>query len=326
MPETTAEDIQLDGMDSQDFATRLRAELDALDREESQPAPAQPRATAPAVEQPLATDPAETPTEPTNEGTGEPAAQAATEPAKADEAKATETKPEEPRSKYAKEVERRERSWKALNEQKAAHEAAMAKFKAEQEAFARQQAEWQERIAKESTPSYTAEQCEETAKLHEQQGEFKLAELLRAEAKRLRENPPAKVAPSGPKPLSEDAKASLTRVRTEFPEFSRPDTAEHAAFKQLALDRPELLQVKDGPYLVAQHVKLKIAADAYAQAASRVPSLEKEVAELKAKLKEQESLLAISGGDGAPVLPTGQRSFSDLSEAEMEAHLARTLR
>lgn len=323
MPETTADDIQLDGMDSPEFAATLQAEMDALDREDAQPAaPAAPRATAPAVEEPLATDPAADPKTPTNESTGEPAA-TATPP---EQAQATEPKPEEPKSKYAKEVERRERSWKALNEQKAAHEAAVAKFKAEQEAFARQQAEWQERQNKEAAPSYTAEQCDEAAKLHEQQGEFKMAELLRAEAKRLRENAPAKPTPAGPKPLSEDAKASLTRVRTEFPEFSRPDTAEHAAFKQIVQQRPGLLEVEDGPYLVAQHIKLKLTADAHAQAASRVPSLEKQVAELTAKLKEQESLLAISGGDGAPVLPTGQRSFNDLTEAEMEAHLARTLR
>lgn len=327
MPDTTETDIQLEGMDSPDFAARLEAEMAALDAEEGRPAaPADPRASATVVE-PLADKPADdkAKTE-TNESTGEaaPEAQAKTEEAKAGETKPGEAKQPDNRSKYAKEVERRERSWKALNEQKAAHEAAYAKFKAEQDAFARQQAEWQERQKKEAGPSYTAEQCEESAKLHEQQGEFKLAEMLRAEAKRLRENPPAKVAPSGPQPLSEDAKASIEKVRTEFPEFTRPDSPEHAAFLQIAKERRDLLAVKDGPYLMAQHIKLKLQSEAHAQAASRVPLLEKELAELKAKLKEQESLLSISGGEGPAALPAG-RSFNDLSPDEMERELERTL-
>lgn len=326
MPETTADDIQLEGMDNPDFAARLQAEMAALDAEDAQPAaPAEPRASAADVE-PLAAaatapDPAKTPS---NESTGEAAPAAPAKPEEKAEAPKAETTPPDNRSKYAKEVERRERSWKALNEQKAAHDAMFAKFKAEQEAFAREQAEWHDRQAKASAPSYNAEQCEEAAKVHEQQGEFKLAELLRAEAKRLRENPPAHMAPRGPQPLSEDAKASLGKVRTDFPEFTRPDTQEHMAFKQLAQERPDLLAVKDGPYLVAQHIKLKLKADADAQAASRVPSLEKELAEAKAKLKEQERLLAISGGEGPAALPAG-RSFDDLSPDEMERELARTL-
>lgn len=321
MPEAI-EDIALPGADSAEFSRKLDEALANLG-DEGQPEPsAEARASAAMAEEPAATvEPASNPTTtPPVEATGEVAP---SEPPKAEEAKPTE-QPEQPaaedkRSKFAKEAERRDRSWKALNEQKAAHEAAMAKFKAEQEAFARQQAEFTERVQKERTPDYTPEQCEEAAKAHEAAGKFDLADLLRAEAKRLRDNPPPKVNPAGPKPLSEAAKASLTRVRTEFPEFTQKESPQFKAFSQLAQDRPDLMHIPDGPYLAAQHIRLATEHASLKQAASRVPSLEKQVAELQAKLKEQESLLSISGGAGPAAMPTGQRGFDDLSEEEMRA-------
>lgn len=324
IPETTAEDIHIEGLDSPEFAARLQAEMAALDADDAQPAaPAVPRATAPDVENLASADkPADDDAKPeTNEVASEDAPEApVTDPATNPDTK--QSGPDK-RSKFVRENERRDRSWRALNEEKSALEKALSQFKTDQAAFVKQQSEWQEQQAKASAPSYTPELCEETAKLHEQQGEFKLAELLRAEAKRLRENPPAKVSANAVRPLSEESKSSLQRVRAEFPEFSRPDTAEHAAFRELAQQRPELLHVKDGPYLVAQHVKLHLQAQAHAAAASRVPSLEKENAELKAKLKEQESLLSISGGAGPASLPGGPRRDEDMSDEELRAEVLR---
>jgi len=321
MPEANVDDLALPGADSAEFSRELDRALAELG-DEAQPEPsADQRASAAMAEDPAAVEPASDPT--TSQPVEATSEAAPSDPPKAEEAKPAE-QPEQPaaedkRSKYAKEAERRDRSWKALNEQKAAHEAEFAKFKAEQEAFARQQAEFTERVQKERTPDYTPEQCEAAAKAHEAAGKFDLADLLRAEAKRLRENPRPKVNPAGPRALSEAAKQSLTRVRTEFPEFTHKDSPHFKAFSQLAQERPDLMHIPDGPYLAAQHIRLATEHATLKQAASRVPSLEKQVAELQAKLKEQESLLSISGGAGPAAMPTGQRGFDDLSEEEMRA-------
>lgn len=211
-------------------------------------------------------------------------------------------------SAYAKEVERRDKSWKTLNAEKEAFAKAQAEFQAQ-----RQQFEQSRKAA--AKPAYTPEQYDAAAAKFEGEGKYDLAEAARAEAKRLRESPSeadqARAAQSQAQ-LEAAQKQSFAKARQEFPEVGQKGSPLHTALMEFLKEEPGVLDHPNGVYIASVFVKNRLEA-------ARVPDLVKENDSLKSRVKELEALVTIPGG-GPGKLPA-PKSFEEMSLKEMEAEL-----
>ena len=109
-----------------------------------------------------------------------------------------ETKPDpnaKPPSKFAKNQERLDKTWKSVNDSKAEMAKERVEIDAQRAAIAQERKEWEGK--QQEQPQHSAEEYEAAAKHWEKQGLFDQAEAARSEAKRLRENPPKARTPSG---------------------------------------------------------------------------------------------------------------------------------
>lgn len=271
-------------------------------------------------------------------GTGEDTQRAESGELKVESPKPAESKPPEPpkaeeldaegkpKSKFVKETERRDKSWKALNAEKETHTKEREAFKAEQAKFATERQEWETKIATQSEPTHTPEQFEQAAKWYEQQGKLEAAEDCRAEAKRLRENPPKVQTPRvAQEQLTNAQRESWKAAKQEIPEMFDPKHPLNAQMKAWLEEHGgshPVMKLPEGPRLVAHQLKLKADYEAEKSVSSRVPVLETEVAKLKARNEELERLVNISGG-GLPPNPAKPKRFEEMTEAEAEAHVRR---
>lgn len=314
------------------------ARLDAAEAAETQAAPtATETADEQVLDQPGDTTGDGVEPQPDSKPTDTPAG---AEPKQPTEPKDTETpKPgEKPanepnKSKFAKDQERRDRSWKALNTEKEAHAKAVADFKAQQQAFEQQKQRFESERTK-ASQKYTPEQYEtasgskvkvaqeldlqadgmeaRAAKLDEE-GKYGEAQLLKNQAREKREQA------AGERGLSRQLKQMADHLRAN-PDPSAQQVAQQqqAAMKHYTLEAakqwPDV--AKEGSEFqktMAGH--LKAAADAgldpkefpvlmYHAArltaaetdAARVPGMEKELVGLRAKVKELEALTNPGGG------------------------------
>lgn len=255
--------------------------------------------------------------------------------------------PGEQGSKYKQDLERRDKSWKALNAEKSAFEADRTKFQTDQ-AQARQQLEAdraalkaeQDKHNEQQTPEYydkysvkegqRAQELEGAAKKAEESGDFDRAEKLEDAAKvakqfanlakqkadDLRKNPPPDA-----KKRSEQHQAHVKewtlKAATDFPEFGKKDSAvqkEAASFlNQVAKNWPEAARLPGIVYFAAERAALKLAAD-------RVSGLEKENGELKKKVTELEGLTNPGAANSAQRLPAAKK-FEELSSEDQFASL-----
>lgn len=220
-----------------------------------------------------------------------------------------------PKSKWQKEQERLARNRREFEDEKKREREAI---KAEKEKLAREQQEWQAKASSQKAdPSSKADNWEAVAKVWENEGRFEDADMARAEAKRLREAEAANPEAARQAELETRQQASWQKAKQDIPEMFDPANPMNAAVKEFLSQNPQVLEHPNGPYLAAQHVRVKLAA-------SRVPELEKqlqahraEVEKLQAKIKEQEALLTVSGGGPTAQLPLQARSDDDLSDEEL---------
>ncbi len=270
------------------------------------------------------------------------------------EAPVVESKKPEPEagSKYAKDAIRRDTSWKALNEQKTTFQREQEAFKAERESFQRQQEQFKIESAKQ-THKFTPEQYEtgaqsflqqandldlrakgldKQAEEHEENGRYAEAEKSKAEADKMREKAivqrgqaelakeQADYIRKNPEPTLEALNAKKQQHRQHYTlEAAKkwPDLVkENSEFqKQVALHLNELQknepELAEHPSIIYHAARLTAAESS----AARVPGLDKEVGELKAKVKELEALTAPTGG-GTSRLPSKVTPASEEEEFE----------
>ena len=248
-------------------------------------------------------------------------------------------------SKYAKDLSRRIPTWVEINEEKEKLEqaktnwdgqlkAGRARFDADVVAFRAEQA-----AARPTPEKYDAfaSKCADTAKVKEAEaimaekvGEVDKAEQLRDEAKflkrdadaakasadHLRKNPPPSQAQQQQK-FQADQKTWIEKAAVDFPEFGKKDSPLQKAameyYREIAKD-PAVSRLPGVIYFAAERAALKSAAD-------RVPALEKELGELKAKVKEQDELLNPTPSGGIAPAPKGAKAFEEMSEDEQYASL-----
>lgn len=312
-----------------DLDAVLNERLAGLPPEDITPEPEAAHRAAAALDEVKAPEGSEpkAPTEQTEPkaGTPEAGAKAADDAPKPEEQPKAEgeqqqPQPEPAKSKFAKEQERREKTWKEINERKEAD--AKEREQREREYQERVKAqEAREREWQEQHPEYTPEQYEAAAKQFEARGQLDMADAMREQAKAAQARG---VKPQG-LVLTDGIKASFAQVAKEFPEFRDPKNPLHGSLLKMVMEeRPELLRIKDGPYLAAQHLRLAAAHEAATKTASEVPALRDENAKLKAKVEELTKLTSIHGNGGPAKLPDGSRN-GNLSIEEEGAALRREL-
>lgn len=230
----------------------------------------------------------------------------------AKDAKAEELKADgKPLTRYQKEVQRRDTSWKKLNEEKVLIEQQKAEIAAEkarlEEAKARQAAE---------EPEFTPEQYEQNAELFEKQGRLDLAEAARAEAKKLRETPAADVH------FKSAQKASWQKAVAKLPELNVKDSPAQKKLRAFIDANAPLFQESPRAFEVAAEIlSAQTEAETYKTDASRVPDLQKRVEELTAQVADLTAKLTPSG-DGGGAMP-GEKKFEDMTRAEQREALRR---
>lgn len=299
----------------------------------------------------------------TEEGETKPDSLPTDTPAEAAKPKpATNTPPkQEEGSKFARDKARRDDSWKALNAEKEAHAKAVATLKAEQDLLARERAQLQEQRAKVSN-KYTPEQYEQAAaskaqesesldlqadglerkaEKAEENGEFGQAEKFKAQAKEMRDAATyqrgvARQMKEYGEHLRKNPEPTVQQIQAQKQQQVRdytlkaaqswPDLAKDGSpFQQtvarhLQAAREAGLDVNEHPSLMYHCARLTAAETA----AARVPGMEKELGELRAKVKELETLTAPGGGQSSAQVIQMPKTLTHEQEGEELRAIAMT--
>lgn len=278
---------------------------------------------------PAAADPAATP-EPTT---------ATQKPDATDETQAKPVTRDE-KGKFAREKQRRDDSWKALNAEKAAWAEEQARFKAEREAWQR------EREAAAQENQVTPERYEAYGQQMQAQADHLLAEADRleaagkfdeAEAKRedardavadvrkakkaaadLRANPPASLQQRNEQVQAQKREWTL-KAAQDFPDLAKDGSEFQKAvannLAELASQAPTMARDPRSIYFVTKLVAAETAA-------AGVPELKKKLSQTEARVKELEALTGPTP-PGNPGPAGGEIPFEQRSREEQFAELER---
>ncbi len=261
-------------------------------------------------------------------------------PAAADLPDKTTPEVKDTKSKFAKDKERKDDSWKALEKDKAefrAFEAEQRKaIAAEREALQAQKpapitperyratAEtWEANAAlleKRATAAEEAGKYEEAEKLKEEAAELNLdAKRARRSADELAKNPPQELVQSQAQ-LEAGRKEWYSKAQIDFPNAAKPGTPESEALKALVAENPDIAKPENASqmYWACRLVTGETAA-------ARVPTLTKQVSDQAAKIKELEAKLNITSDTTVPQTQ-GDIPYEQMTYEQKEAALEREAR
>lgn len=232
------------------------------------------------------------------------------------------------KSKFAKNQERQQKTWAQINAEKEALKKEREDFKKQQEEFTRAQQEFKDAQAKASKPKYTAQQYADFAKQAEADAEELektqeydkadekrlLAKKAREFAEHLRLNPPKEPATDAQKEAEYQKlqKEWYSKAAIDFPEVVKQGSPQQQALANLIKNEPAVLNDPKGMYYAARLVAAE-------SVAASVPAKDKELGELRAKVKELEGKLTVPGL-GAATNPGGDPG-APLSEEQQRAEL-----
>lgn len=261
---------------------------------------------------------------------------AKTEPAKAETEK----------SRYAKSQERLNKTWESVNAEKATVTADKARIESERAELARQKAEFEAIRKQAEQPQHQpddyaqaatskkqlADHQRAEAQRMEDAGRFSDAEALRKQAnkneaiaedlaehaEKLRKNPPASFTQKAQE-FEQARKAWTLEAAKAFPELAKDNSPFQLAvashLQALAKSDPQLMAQPSAIYHVAKLAATELKAQQFQADAARVPVLVKELGELKAKVKDLESMT--TPGSSTTIPRIGSTTTDD-GEAELE--------
>lgn len=231
-------------------------------------------------------------------------------------------------SPYAKNQQRLQGGWTKLNEEKSAFYKERDALKADREELVRKQQEFEAERAKASQPKYKPEDYEQASSAYNQKaealeaaGKYDEADEQRVfarqallEAKNLRDNPPA--APKTDEKKQQEfqslQKEWWSKAAIDYPAVAKQGTPESLALQALVKTEPAILGDPKGMYYAARLVCAETSA-------ARATAVEKEVVELRAKVKALDEQVHPSAGGAATTLQ--EQTFDNKSEAEQENEL-----
>lgn len=262
-------------------------------------------------------------------------------------------------SKFAKAQQRLHKTWESVNQRKTDLDTQAQQLEQQKAELKRQQEDWQ-RQQSEAQSQYQPEQYEQAAELKakratdlhaqadgiearakkaEDDGDFTAAarlqdeakkirkaayqqegnaEDLKAHAEQLRKNPPPS-ATAREEQLEGKRKEWTMKAATDYPELAKNGSPlQQAVAGHLKALRETDRALASNPQII-YHVTRLAAAET---AAARVPAMEKEMAELKAKVKEFEELTAPGGAGSAQRTTPGATVKTDDEEAAELRQLA----
>jgi hypothetical protein len=224
------------------------------------------------------------------------------------------------KSRFQKEQERRDQSWKKLNEEKAA-------LQKEREAWLKEKAANHRGTETPSAeePKYSPEEYEAAASHFEKQGRLDLADAARETAKKLKAESgkqKAEIEKTDKAPAAADAefeatqRAAWDKAKTEFPDILKTGTELNAEYSRILKESPALFDSPAAPYIAARLARGEIAA-------RKTATLEQAMEKAQARIKELEELTTIDPG-GVTREPS-EKSWEDTSTAEQEKWLKQNL-
>lgn len=241
---------------------------------------------------------------------------------KPDQSKATEKEP----SKYEKAAQRQSKSWEQLNKEKEDVRALRQQVEAEKAKIAEDRAAIEAERAKVSAPKYKPDDYDNAAdkkelESHRLEGEGKYEEAERAKwkAQELREH--AKYLRENPPPTNEQLQAKSEATKREwyskaaidYPATARQGTPEAEALKGMIAQIPAILEQPEQMYYACRLVTAETAA-------ARVPKLEGELGQLRAKIKELEETTTVPADGATSAASRGNVPFEQLStEAQLQS-------
>ncbi len=243
-------------------------------------------------------------------------------PEPSDDPAPTEELAEKPKTRQDKERERRDRSWKALNESK-------TEFNAQKEALAKERDELSQLKSQydlglktekpaqpesESTPEASVDDWMALAEDYDAEGLDDMATLAREKAAQARVTSPQKQVQQ----VDQDAvqakySSNLSRMVTENPDLSNADSDLYKGVAEVLKTRPQLRQYADGIVDAVQYVKTHLAAN-------RVSDLEAALADKESQIDNLNRKLTPSSSE-AGVISAGEKSFDNMNSAEQATAL-----
>lgn len=194
-------------------------------------------------------------------------------------------------SREAKDMERKMRSWKSLNDEK-------EQFQKEREEFEQQKEKWRVQQLSETNEirddeGYSAKDYDKAAKEFRDDGEVDLAVDAEEKANRLREQESETAKKLQADKFSKAFRSNYEQARATYPDLADHDSELFKRTEQVFLYYPELLGDADGPRKAAWVASRDILA-------SQAESFRDENQQLKNELEEYKSKLSISGSQPAP--------------------------
>jgi hypothetical protein len=251
------------------------------------------------------------------------------------------------KSKYAQAQERLHGSWDKLFVEREAHKKALATFESERNSLIAEKQQIEQERQRLSQPKYkpedydnAASQWKAEADALEAEGKFDeaaekrgLVKKAQEQAKYLRDNPPK------PSPTAEQTAKEFEAKRKEwygkavqdFPEIARKDSPvfqklTETITKGSAGYDPIIAEVvnrsPEGMYYAARLVNAETCAANAETCAASVTQKDKEIVELRAKVKEFDEKAAIPA-DSVAQRQAAKKSDSEMSDDELEADVIR---
>lgn len=243
------------------------------------------------------------------------------------------------KSKWAREQERKGRTWDEINKSKSQVQQEREQLDLERKQWEAQRETLTGQVKDES--GFTAAEYQQAAGNYTQRaqglrrqqleadarGDFDTADRLGNEAGKF-ETLATKAKERIDQLSATGPNAAWTRLGQDLPEALQAGSPLFAELRKTIRDNPKLLADPFGPYRVAVQIGRKTLETTQAQLAkattesAKVPGLEKQVAELSAKVKELTRLTSLTG-DGGTLVREGSsgQPFEDLSLEQMEAQL-----
>lgn len=248
------------------------------------------------------------------------------------------TEPEAKGSKFAKDQQRRDTTWKALNADKESFTKERQAFEAERNAWKaeREAAEAENAVTPEKYEGYAAQMRARADHLKAEAdrldaaGKFDEAESKREDARdaetdirkatkaaeELRKNPPANVVQRNERIAAEKKEWTL-KAAQDFPELAKDGSEFQKAVAQnlseIQTYAPGILRDPRSIYLVTRMTAMETAA-------AGVPELKKKLSQMEARVKEFEALTS-PGAVGQSAQLAGEIPFDKKSSAEQMAEL-----